>query len=85
VGLPPELALDYRCARTGDATTAWNLSIPFTTGLPHRPTSSDGHTSIFLSSNPIERRYRRFRFRCRSYRLSSPKDASPNRAPPAII
>jgi hypothetical protein len=29
------------------------LPIPRTTGMPHRPSSSDGHTSIFVSSNPI--------------------------------
>ena len=36
----------------------WNLAIPCTTGMPHRPSSSDGHTSIFVSSNPIGLRYR---------------------------
>jgi hypothetical protein len=30
-----------------------NLPTPPTTGMPHRPSSSDGHTSIFVSSNPI--------------------------------
>ena len=28
------------------------------TDVPHRPSSSDGHTSIFVSSNPTGRRYR---------------------------
>jgi len=35
-----------------------NLSISRTTGLPHRPASSDGQSPVFLSSNPIGRRYR---------------------------
>src|SRR5580704_18114150 len=61
------------------------LSIPPTTGMPHRPSSSDGQTSVFVSSNPIGLCYRlpkfarryaclslatgRLRFGCRSYRL----------------
>ena len=81
-----------RCAKWQSARTAWNLAIPRTTGMPHRPTSSDGHTSIFVSSNPIglryrfvevcpslrapQPRYRKLRFGCRSYRLSSPKDGA---------
>jgi hypothetical protein len=40
------------------ANLAQSLPIPRTTGMPHRPTSSDGHTSIFVSSNPIGLRYR---------------------------
>jgi hypothetical protein len=74
------------------ANLARNLTIPRTTGMPHRPTSSDGQPSIFVSSNPIGRaltlvegcpslrwpqpRYRRLRFGCRSYRLSPPKDGA---------
>ena len=77
---------------TRRATTARNLAIPRTTGMPHRPASSDGHTSVFVSSNPIgltlslvevcpslrwpQPRYRRLRFGCRSYRLSPPKDGA---------
>src|SRR5580704_13013334 len=34
------------------------LSIPPTTGMPHRPSSSDGQTSVFVSSNPIGLCYR---------------------------
>jgi len=45
-----------RLTRRADITR--NLAIPRTTGMPHRPTSSDGHTSIFVSSNPIGLRYR---------------------------
>lgn len=37
-------------------TITRNLAIPRTTGMPHRPASSDGHTSIFVSSNPTGRR-----------------------------
>jgi hypothetical protein len=43
---------------TMGADHAPNLAIPRTTGMPHRPSSSDGHTSIFVSSNPTGRRYR---------------------------
>jgi hypothetical protein len=43
---------------TTGAEPARNLAIPRTTGMPHRPSSSDGHTSIFVSSNPIGLRYR---------------------------
>src|ERR1039457_6901070 len=32
--------------------TTHYLPIPPTTGMPHRPSSSDGHTSIFLFSKP---------------------------------
>jgi hypothetical protein len=34
-----------------------NLAIPPTTGMPHRPASSDGQSSVFVSSNPIGLRY----------------------------
>jgi len=44
------------------ASTAPNLAIPDTTGMPHRPTSSDGQTSVFVSSNPIGRCYRLLKF-----------------------
>jgi hypothetical protein len=42
-----------RRASRGAMTLAWNLAIPRTTGMPHRPTSSDGQSSVFVSSNPI--------------------------------
>lgn len=69
-----------------------SLATPRTTGMPRRPTSSDGQPSVFVSSNRIgqaltlaeggpslrwpQPRCRRLRFGCRSYRLSPPKDGS---------
>ena len=35
-----------------------HLAIPRTTGMPHRPSSSDGQSSVFVFSNPIGRCYR---------------------------
>ena len=40
------------------ANLARNLTIPRTTGMPHRPSSSDGQSSVFVFSNPIGLRYR---------------------------
>jgi hypothetical protein len=54
------------------AELPWNLSIPSTTLPPHRPSSSDGQSSIFVSSNPIGRRYRLSRTARRYARLSRP-------------
>ena len=43
---------------TRRTATARHLAIPRTTGMPHRPTSSDGQSSVFVFSNPIGRCYR---------------------------
>lgn len=67
---PPMYSIEYRNASAAGTVTetcapirmganlARNLAIPRTTGMPHRPSSSDGQPSIFVSSNPIGRRYR---------------------------
>src|ERR1017187_1186967 len=43
---------------TRRTATARHLAIPRTTGMPHRPSSSDGQSSVFVFSNPIGRCYR---------------------------
>ena len=50
---PPELSPEDPRASMRSAIAPRYLPIPRTTGMPHRPSSSDGHTSIFVSSNPI--------------------------------
>ena len=61
---------------TNGANPTRNLAIPRTTGMPHRPSSSDGHTSIFVPSNPTGRRYRLSRTARRYARLSHLPKAS---------
>jgi hypothetical protein len=55
---PPVLAPEYRRAPTESAPAPAESNDPSTTGLPHRPSSSDGQTSVFVSSNPIGLCYR---------------------------
>ncbi len=88
----PVLVSSEGLRRIDAQLTRWKLPIPPTTGMPHRPSSSDGQPPVFVSSNPSGRRYRfavgcpslrlpqpryrRLRFGCRSYRLSPPKDGA---------
>ena len=46
------------------------LTISPTTGMPHRPSSSDGQTPVFVSSNPIGLCYRLPKFARRFAGLS---------------
>jgi hypothetical protein len=59
-----------RAPFTTGAYPTRNLAIPRTTGMPHRPPPSDGQTSVFVSSNPIGRRYRLSKFARRCACLS---------------
>ena len=63
------------------AEPARNLAIPRTTGMPHRPSSSDGHTSIFIFSNPAGRRYRLSKC-ARRYAASASLSEASVRLPP---
>jgi len=55
---PPETGGGKLARLNRRANLAQSLPIPRTTGMPHRPTSSDGHTSILYPQNPIGLRYR---------------------------
>jgi hypothetical protein len=55
---------------TRRANITRNLLVSRTTSMPHRPSSNDGQSSVFVSSNPIGRRQRLPKIARRCARLS---------------